>query len=80
MLFASIHAAVINSPTEWQLVLGLLVCLALLGTVSLALAWLAQRIWFPESPRRKRIFWTIAASTMTAGLAAVAVPFFLFIW
>jgi len=80
MLFASVRAGVINSPTEWQLTFGLLVCLALLGIVSLALAWLAQRILFPESPRRKRIFWIIAASTMTAGLAAIAVPFYLFIW
>jgi len=80
MLFNSVHAGFITSPDEWQLALGLLLCLALLGIVSLALAWLAQRILFPDSPRRKRIFWIIAASTMTAGLAAVAVPFYLFIW
>ena len=79
-MFATVHAAVITSPTEWQFILGILVFLALLVFVSLALAWIAQKTWFSDSPRRRRTFWIVASSAMTIGLALVVVPFYLFIW
>jgi hypothetical protein len=79
-LFATVRLALITSPTEWQLILGILVLLVLLGAVSLALAWIAQRAWFSDSPRQRRTFWIVASSAMTIGLVSVAVPFYLFIW
>jgi hypothetical protein len=75
----AIHGGLVNSPTEWQLVVALLVTVALLAGFSLALAWIARRLFFPASPRAKRYFWVIAGSAMVAGVTAFAVPFYLFI-
>ena len=62
----AIHGGLVTSPTEWQLAAALLVTVALLAGFSLALAWLARRMFFAASPRAKRYFWIIAASAMTA--------------
>ena len=79
MAGATVFVGLVTSPTEWELVAGLLVAVALLAAVSLAVAWLARRTFFPASPQRKKFFWIVAASAMTAGTAAIAVPFYLFI-
>ena len=79
MAGATVFGGLVTSPTEWQLVAGLLVATALLAAVSLAVAWLARRTFFPASPQRQRLFWIIAGCAMTIGTTAIAVPFYLFI-